>query len=349
MHSNRILKVAFFNKELPSDKPNGVSCQVDRLANALSERGHQVTVFSFSQKPADSRYAHIQLMYPSTIKLFRKFIPAVVYRRIDTQGFDIIHYHGDDYLCKQSLRRVRTFYGSALQEAIHAVTMKRFLYQALFYLFELCSAYKNGASICISRSTKKSIPNIQHIIPCGVPTRKFLPGREKTNHPSIFFLGDLDSRKRGRLLVETFNNHILKSIPDCELRIAGPQHVDGSQISYLGTIDEQQLIQEFQRSWVYCFPSSYEGFGVPAIEAMACGTPVVSAAHAGIADIITDNVDGIITDPDNLGNKLIDVLTNDMLRARLTIEGRKTSVTRFDTHKLAKFYESVYLNLLKGS
>lgn len=109
------------------------------------EQGEAVTCYSLSPKPPDALYAHKQL-YPRGKKsqFAHKFLPAILFRRLGTENHDILHYHGDDYLCKGSRRRVRTFYGSALYEARFAGKPLRFLYQALFYIFEWILCLRRG-------------------------------------------------------------------------------------------------------------------------------------------------------------------------------------------------------------
>ncbi len=349
MHLTQKLSIAFFNKELPSDRPNGVSCQVDRLANALSRRGHQVSVYSFSPKPSDAGYRHILLSYDTNNPVLRKFMPALHFRKISSESFDIVHYHGDDFLCTGNQRRFRTFYGSACLEAFHAGTVNRFLYQLLFYLFEGISSFKKGTTVGISESTRRCIPGVNNVIHCGVPTKIYVPGKEKSSHPTILFLGDLDSRKRGRLLIKEFEEKILPSIPTCELRIVGPQKIHRPNVTYLGTLGEKQLIREYQRAWVYCLPSSYEGFGVPAIEAMACETTVVSTKNSGISEIVTDKVNGFIVQSQNLGKTIVDVLSDRNLLFNTAKEGRSCCVSRFDTDLLACKYEELYLKAIYGN
>ncbi|NLG15717.1 MAG: glycosyltransferase family 4 protein [Fibrobacter sp.] len=340
------MKIAFFNKNLPSDQPNGVSVQVHRLAQALVRKNHQVTVFSFSPAPSDALYDHIHLSWGNGTRLFKKFKPAILFRSSDKEPFDILHYHGDDYLCKGERRRVRTFYGTALQEAIHAANPGRFMYQSLFYFFEWVSCLKRGSFAAISESTFRSLPLVKRCIPCGVPLDKYNPGTsEKTRHPSILFIGDLDSRKRGRLLVQKFVKDVLPANPECTLKIVGPQPFSGPNIIYAGRLGEDELVEEYRRSWIYCLPSSYEGFGVPVLESMACGTPVVATANAGVKEIITDGKNGLLCSASSLGETINQLLADTVLCKQITKNGLE-SVRSFDIETIASKYEELYMQLI---
>ncbi len=335
------IRIGFFSKELPSNACNGVSVQVHRLANALCRRGHTVVCHSFSPKPESALYEHRHFDTSARNRVIRKFVPALHFRRARAEDFDCIHFHGDDFLCTGTSRRFRTFYGSALDEARHARSISRVLYQGFFYLMEWVSLLKKGTAIGISRATTRCLPLIDHIIPCGVPLDSYSPAGLKTPHPRILFIGDLDSRKRGRLLVKTFGRIVRAHYPSAELAIVGPQHVSGDGIVYLGQISEGKLIEEYRKAWIYCMISSYEGFGVPALEAMACGTALVAARNAGTEEFVVHTHNGMLCSPHTLGDALLQTLGSAETRSNLIAHGLRT-VKQFDIDRCAREYEALY-------
>lgn len=319
-----------------------------RLANALVSMGHDLTCFSSSPCPDDAQYGHLQLVNCFKSKLGQKFFPALSFSRVKKDEFDILHFHGDDYLSRGEKKRVRTFYGSALSEARHARKLSRFLYQSLFYIFELLSGIRQGVKIGISTNTQKNLPFIRTIIPCGVPLYLYKPGREKTNNPSILFIGDLSSRKQGDQLLHIFSNYILAKYPYCTLTVVGPEVCQGPNIKYVGTLTESQLIKKYQQSWIYCMPSSYEGFGVPIIEAMACGTAVVAVASPGAQEIIEHNKNGLISQITDLGKNLEALLDKVEFRKKLISLGKETVRKKYDIIKIALAYEKVYQTIINS-
>ena len=333
--------IAFFSKQLPSDAPNGVSCQVHRLANALVRQGDRVTCYSFSPAPDDALYSHVRLEYGSASALVRKLMPAIMFRRIKTGQYDILHYHGDDFLCKGDDRRVRTFYGSALFEAIFAAGIRRFLYQSLFYAFELLSCSRRGAKVGISRLTASALPGVRHIIHCGVPLDTYAPGGGKTGYPTLLFIGDLDSRKRGRMLVDLFTRRVVPVVPNATLTVVGPQKAEAAGVVFAGRISERNLVRAFRESWMYCSVSSYEGFGVPLIEAMACGTTVAAIDTRGAREIITHEYDGLLCTAETLFETLMRLISDEALRERLAGNGLLT-IKRFDINAIARRYRDLY-------
>jgi glycosyltransferase involved in cell wall biosynthesis len=294
-------------------------------------------------------YKHVKLDYGNTSALMKKFIPAISFRRIITDTYDILHYHGDDFLCAGGGRRIRTFYGSAFWEACFAARPARFLYQAVFYLFEWLSCLRRGALVGISQVTIRVLPRVRTVIACGVPFDRYRPSGRKTEEPSILFIGDLDSRKRGRLLVETFERAIRPLFPKATLTVVGPQKAPvGSGVRFAGQPGEDALVVEYQKSWIYCSVSSYEGFGVPLIEAMACGAAVAATDNSGAREIITNGFDGLLCADEELAATLVRLISEKTLRESLVANGRRTA-NNYEIGIVAERYLAMYQMCYKRS
>jgi glycosyltransferase involved in cell wall biosynthesis len=110
-------------------------------------------------------------------------------------------------------------------------------------------------------------------------------------------------------------------------------------------VPDADLAELYNRAEVFAYPSLYEGFGLPVVEAMACGTPVVTSPVsslpevAGKAALFADP-----TDADDLAAKLSAVLRDPALRSRLVAEG-KQQAGRFSWQRTAlatlRVYETV--------
>jgi glycosyltransferase involved in cell wall biosynthesis len=110
----------------------------------------------------------------------------------------------------------------------------------------------------------------------------------------------------------------------------------------LGFVSEEDLTAIYNLAMVYCQPSFYEGFGLPVLEAMACGTPVVAAKTASLPEICGEAalmVDPKKTDEISLGIKRI--IDDKMLRERLVKRGL-TQVKKFSWEKTARETIKVY-------
>jgi glycosyltransferase involved in cell wall biosynthesis len=92
----------------------------------------------------------------------------------------------------------------------------------------------------------------------------------------------------------------------------------------LGYVPDEHLPAVYAGARALAVPSLYEGFGLPCLEAMACGTPVVAAARGALPETVGDA--GLLVDPfdgDAFASALVDVACDDASRARLAAVGRR--------------------------
>jgi len=100
----------------------------------------------------------------------------------------------------------------------------------------------------------------------------------------VLAVGTLEPRKNLARLVEAARRSKL------ELRVVGARgwqgvHVAGDGIRWLGEVDDAELARLYRGALCLAYPSVYEGFGIPVLEAMACGTPVVTSAGGGTREV----------------------------------------------------------------
>jgi len=338
------------HKTLPGASGGGVNWQVHGLANELTGRGHRVTVFSFCDKPAGARY-EVEPAGPSSVlngRGRRYYAPAFYYARRSFAAFDVVHAHGDDHLMlRRSRAHVRTFYGSALGEAVHARSHKVRALMLALYPLECVSALLADTCVAISAGTKRYVPFIRQIVPCGVDLDLFQPASAKSSHPSVLFVGTLGGRKRGRRLLETFEKAVAPAMPGAELWMvcedADGAGLEGASrgVRMFRRIPAGALAELYRKAWVFCLPSTYEGFGVPYIEAMASGTPVVATPNAGSLEVLDGGSCGLLVSDPELGPALAGLLANGARRRALAEAGLRR-VTRFRWESVAEQYERLY-------
>ncbi len=161
-----------------------------------------------------------------------------------------------------------------------------------------------------------------------------LCGRLGINGPYVLHVGRVQPRKNLARLVEAFAQ-IRDCVKDLVLVLAG-REVWGrrrllERIRELGLADrvimpgyvaESDLAALYSGARVYAFPSLYEGFGFPALEAMACGTPVVCSNTASLPELVGDAALTVApTDVDALAGALQRLLLDESLRQTMIARG----------------------------
>ncbi len=119
-------------------------------------------------------------------------------------------------------------------------------------------------------------------------------------------------------------------------------------VRWLGYIDEADKPVIYREAMNFVFPSRYEGFGLPPLEAMASGVPVVATDAPGISEIVGDAA--MAVDPDNekrMGGAMIATLHQDSLRDDLIERGKKR-VAEFSWEKTAGQTVAVYADVLES-
>ncbi len=171
------------------------------------------------------------------------------------------------------------------------------------------------------------------VIPEAADVR-FCPAAQPPDGHSILFVGRRDPYKNLPLLIEAFAR-LRADIPDARLRVIGPPDPRypeatalaaalgvASAVEWVGHTDFEQLVAAYQTAAVFAMPSRYEGFGLPALEAMACGAPVVCSEAASLPEVVGDAA--VRVPPDDvaaLASALARVLKQPELAADLRARG----------------------------
>lgn len=155
--------------------------------------------------------------------------------------------------------------------------------------------------LCISDSTKQDVlefcPNVDankvHVIPLAVDGKTFFQDELITTSSIDFvvlFVGQRNGYKRFDLAVEAISQS-----PRLTLGVVGPELTDkekqvlqarlGKRWREFGPVSNDKLRRLYSSVFAFIFPSDYEGFGLPILEAMACGCPVVAASRSSFPEI----------------------------------------------------------------
>ncbi|MFQ5855090.1 MAG: glycosyltransferase family 4 protein [Anaerolineae bacterium] len=124
-------------------------------------------------------------------------------------------------------------------------------------------------------------------------------------------------------------------------RIAAQLGIEESVV-FPGWIDEQDKPALYSGAELFVFPSTYEGFGLPVLEAMACGTPVVTSSTSSLPEVVGEA--GLAVDPDDI-NALAQAISAVLGDAERRQAMRQTSLSqagRFSWERTAKATHAVY-------
>jgi len=318
-NANSQMKIGVFHTTLPSPgrKLGGVEVFVDRLVSELCDRGHDVEAISLTSAPESSRYKHRQLFVKFPLlhksRLFRLFVLPFLLNFQNFRGYDVIHLNGDDWFFV--LRRassVRTLYGSALWEARSATSIKRKLLQYIAYPLEILSTRLCDVSLAVGAEAAV-IYKTDDVANLFVSKSIFFPG-PKTDFPSFVFIGLWEGRKRGRFVADRFLKEILVQVPGAKLFMACDSVPSHESIIDLGAPNQLDLAAAIRKSWALLSASTYEGFGIPYLEALASGTMVISTENAGVRYVLNDGEFGIITTDDAYARDVLKLVETPALR-----------------------------------
>lgn len=319
------LRIAQFHSSLPEPgrKVGGVEVFVHRLANQLVDRGHEVTMFTFGGHPHDARYtlARAGLSWMGAKQVARLTLGPLALNRLPQAHFDVLHLNGDDwFMCRRSIPTVKTFYGSAWFEARTATSIGRRLTRAAVYPLEVTSSRLATLSFDIGSRLPKGY-RIHGSLALAVNEPSPPDGAVRSAEPSVLFVGTWEGRKRGAFLANRFVEEVLPLYPKARLIMVSDRCEEQPGVSWARFPSDAQMSRLYRSAWLFCMPSTYEGFGMPYLEAMLHGLPVVATHNPG-AHLVLRNGAGVITSDADLGRTICALLEDDGARSRLAAAGR---------------------------
>jgi glycosyltransferase involved in cell wall biosynthesis len=351
------MKIAVITYRLPVDgeKRGGIERIAHVLADGLARRGHTVVVFSHDPRPAGAAYEVRPLPWKSFmetwagLRMTAGYLGNFLALQVDVREFDAVIAHGDSLLLSMGRKPVvRVMHGSARGEALHATSIGRAALQWGVYAQELLTAFLSPSAVVgVSANTRRDNPFVRRIIPHGVDTAIFQPHPiGKSPHPSIVFVGAVDGRKRGRFLLDIFERVIRATYPDAELTFVGPKGRTQPGVTYVTGVPDADLAVLYRRAWACAVPSTYEGFGLPYLEAMACGTAIIATPNPGSCEVLGEDYAGLVDD-DVFAPALMKLLSDEGRRRAIEIAGIRRAAD-FSIDRMVDQYEAL-LSDLRGS
>jgi glycosyltransferase involved in cell wall biosynthesis len=217
--------------------------------------------------------------------------------------------------------------------------------------------------IAISESSKKDLESIGvkleiKVIPCGIDfeeIQNITPHRDKFD---VVFAGRLIKDKNIDMLIKAISI-VTTKIPDfkCIIIGDGPEKAKLDKLThdlnlqtnvlFTGFLDDYfEVLSYMKSSDIFVFPSSREGFGIVALEANACGLPVITVNHRRNAttDFIKNNINGYVCEPsaEDIAQKIILTLTDVVHMNKFCVE----SASHYDWNEIVDSIESFYGGVL---
>ncbi len=287
-------------------------------------------------------------------------------------------FHATEHLLPP-LRRVKTVF--TFHDAIYALFPKYHLPMNRAYLGLMMPRFlrRADAIITISECSQRDATRLYgipaerfHVIYEGVDPR-FRPARQKTDldetlrryrlpQEYLLAVGTIEPRKNLDRLLDAFV--AVRSRPgrgNLRLVIVGKKGWlyqgffqrlaelgldDGQQVVFPGYVADEDLPAIYAGAACFVFPSLYEGFGLPVLEAMACGAPVVCSDASSLPEVAGDAA--LMVRPDDTGGlaDAIDrILTDSQLRDDLVVRGIRRA-ERFTWERTARQTAEVYASLM---
>jgi glycosyltransferase involved in cell wall biosynthesis len=183
----------------------------------------------------------------------------------------------------------------------------------------------------------------------------------KTKEDYILYVGSLEPRKNIRTLIEAFEK-LRDDHPELKTKlilIGGESplfaHVRlnvkhyNDDVIFKGFIDDKTLRHYYRQAALVAYPSLYEGFGLPPLEAMASGTAVVTSMTSSIPEVVGDAAIKVNPNmPDQLAEAMASILMDRKLRDHLIEKGYQ-QVKKFNWYRVARNTLAVYYEVFRAN
>jgi len=206
------------------------------------------------------------------------------------------------------------------------------------------------------------------IIPPAVDHHLYYPNRSKEclskygiceGEKVILYVGAEEPRKNVQFLINSFSK-LKNMIPQVKLlKVGTPNYIGVREkllkqiealnlqrdVVFAGYVSESELAEIYNAVDLFVFPSLYEGFGMPPLEAMACGTPVITSNTSSLPEVVGDAA--IVVDPYDVKSfteKMYTLLTDQTLRENIITRGlARSKIFSWEeaARKTRKVYEQV--------
>lgn len=284
--------------------------------------------------------------------------PYTVYQ-LRKQKYDVFHQTHFEPYCLKAIGK------KPMVTTFHDINHSTFNPNARIVAMQRKSLKRADGIVAISHNTKKDLMNVfevdeskVHVIYHGIEIKKYVnspSALDGIDYPYILYVGTRGHHKNFRRFVKAFSIFHRK-FPDVKVICTFNPFTREEQLLFkqYGIVDsmiqmsvnEEMLMQLYRKAFFFIFPSLYEGFGMPILEAMANQCPVLLSDASCFPEIASDA--GLYFDPldvEDMADKMIRITDNPKLRTSFISKGIDR-VKFFSWEKCAREHLKVYQSLL---
>lgn len=382
------MKIAFDGQPLLNANKTGIAYYEDGLVKGMMkyypENEYQLDVFTFRHKDRieqlQKEYSH-KLVLKKCVwlwdRIFRAFtfLIYIPYACFFSGKREVTHFCNYVIPFGVKGKKVVTIHDLAFREYPQTIRTRTMMMLKL----NLRRTIKRADAIAVvSAFTKNELEKYYnvpkekvYIVPCGIDKEKYEKKRNVEEVKEKFgivgeyflYLGTLEPRKNIVRLIEAYNEFRKENVNDIlpELVIAGGKgwmydeiyevvnkfHLE-KWIIFTDYVSEEEKIALMQGAFAFCFPSLYEGFGLPPMEAMACGTPVITSCTSSLDEVAGEAA--LKVDPESvpqIASALTKMYREDEIRQNLIKKGRK-QVMKYTWENATNALYKVFQDVLKN-
>lgn len=342
---------------------------VERLLHYLQQIDHQNEYIVLldtkdfdSWQPSAKNFSKMRIHIPN-YSFKEQLVYPFLLRRLKV---DLVHFAMPQQPLLYFGRSVTTIHDLTLlhfknyeDNSVLAYNIKQFLFGVVARI----AASKSKIIITPTHYTKQDVVKSLHANPDKIvvtyesaenlTAERAEPLAQFADKPFIMYLGRMDPYKNIRRLIQA-HQQLIETRPDLQLALPGAK--DGNvhvleqwvkdqafkNVHFLGFVSDEQLRWLFEHSRAYVFPSLSEGFGLPGLEAMTYGIPLVSSNATCLPEVYQDAAHYF--DPTNVEDitaRISDVLSNSTLRHNLIEEGHKV-IKHYSWKRMAEETLAIY-------
>lgn len=193
------------------------------------------------------------------------------------------------------------------------------------------------------------------VSPMPVATHLFSPGGPRHDN-RLLFVGRLNAQKGIGQLLESLaamrtraELDVVGDGTDREALLAKAQALGvADRVRWHGAMPQPRLVEFYRQATALVVPSREEGFGLVAVEAQLCETPVVAFASGGLADTMENEVSGYLIPPGDAGSlaSTLDAVVTSEQRHEIGRAGRQSALAKFSPESVARRYRKLYDSVL---